>query len=196
LEFWHKFKTVLLPDILESFAIAMAISVSIYYTLLIPNIVDGASMEPNFHNHELLVTNRVVQWLGSTELGKNMNLDYHRGDIVIFHTGKIDLIKRVVGLPGESIKIEDGNVYIDEKQLREDYLPSTKTFLPYRLDASLEEGETLTLGEGQYFLMGDNRNNSKDSRFREVGAVHRSQFKGRVILRYWPIEQFTFYGWS
>src|SRR3972149_7634452 len=128
--FWERFKNIYLIDILESFAIAMAISVIIYYVFLIPNIVEGQSMEPNFHNQELLFTDRTMQWFGSTDIGKSINYNYKHKDVVIFNTHGSDLIKRIIGIGGDRVKILNGSVYLNGEKLVEDYLPDTvKTYL-------------------------------------------------------------------
>ena len=103
----------LLTDILESFVIAMAFSIVIFFTIIAPNQVDGESMEPTFHNEDKLITNKVSQWLGSTEVGKSMGLEYDRGDIVVFSLGDRDLVKRVIAKGGDKIKIQNGSVYVN-----------------------------------------------------------------------------------
>ena len=192
--FWEKFKTVYLVDILESFSIAMAISVIIYYVFLIPNMVEGQSMEPNFHDKELLITDRTIQRLGGTVIGQDLHYNYHRTDVIIFTTQGQDLIKRVIGLPGDKIKIQDGAVYVNGEILSEPYLPANlKTYMPFRFEATFDEGQEVTVPENSYFVMGDNRNNSKDARFKDVGFIPRENIKGRVLVRYFPFNEFTIY---
>jgi len=192
--FWERFKAIYMIDLLESFAIAMAISVIIYYVFLIPNIVEGQSMEPNFHNQELLFTDRTMQWFGATDIGKSMSYDYKHKDVVIFNTHGTDLIKRIIAVGGDKIMLKDGEVYLNGVVLKEEYLPNNvKTYLLFRFESTLNEGEEVTVPDGFYFLMGDNRTNSKDSRFKDVGFISRNEIKGRVLLRYWPVNEFTLY---
>ena len=109
----------------------------------------------------------------------------HRGDIVVFKTPPSeasdptikDLIKRVIGLPGDKIEERGNNVYINDRLLNEPYLPpgTPTTSLPPRI-----------VPPGQYFVMGDNRTNSKDSRF--IGTIPRSLIVGRAFVRVWPLS--------
>jgi signal peptidase I len=90
-------------------------------------------------------------------------------------------IKRVIGLPGETIYInEKGNVYIDGVLLKEDYIKDITT------DPGIA-GEPFALKEGEYFVMGDNRNNSTDSRSPSIGVVRKEEMVGRAFMRIWPI---------
>lgn len=114
--------------------------------------------------------------------------DPERFDIVVFpyHESEVFYIKRIIGLPGETIRIdEEGNIYIDGKILEEDY--GYETISPSMIGRADEE---VKLGADEYFVMGDNRNDSKDSRFEEVGNIHRDEFEGKVAVRIWPFSKF------
>ena len=136
-------------------------------------------MEPNFYDHEYLIIDEISYRFNTPE----------RGDIVVFRYPRNPqeyFIKRLIGLPGEAIQIKDGNVllYTDEDPegivLDESYiLEDVKTY-------GLTE-EKVVLGENEYFVLGDNRNSSKDSR--SVGPVNRSYITGRVLLRGWPVDR-------
>ena len=179
-------------NFLQIIAIILVIGVILYLVILIPNQVDGQSMEPNFHDKQLLFTDKTINWLGP--LIPALNYNYGRGDVVVFPEGERDLIKRVVGMPGDRLRIEKDRVYINDLLLDEAYIPDampTRTILGW---GSINEGETVEVPADSYFLMGDNRTNSKDSRFRDIGFVERKELKGRVFFRYWPLDSFGIIG--
>lgn len=134
-------------------------------------IVQGPSMEPTFHNDQFLIVSRVNYLLGEPE----------RGDIVVFHfpgNPEDDYIKRMIGLPGDTVEMRNQTVYVNGESLTERYInePCNARSCP---DNRWE------LGDGEYFLMGDNRNRSSDSR-RFSEPVRREHIVGEVIIRYWP----------
>lgn len=186
----EKTPTNVFVDMLQSIVIALFVCILLYVFILTPNQVDGYSMCPNFDDGQLLLTNKVSQWLGQTPLGASLGLNYQRGDVVVFHKPEMDkpLVKRVIGLPHEKVSVKNGKVYIDGKQLEEPYLPSGRVTSGATY---LGEGEEITLADDNYFLMGDNRGKSLDSRYLEVGSVKREWMQGKVILRYLPIETFS-----
>lgn len=175
-------------DLLQTVVIALSICIVIYLFIATPNEVHGQSMEPNFQDAELLLTNKVIQLLGNTKLSDIIG-EYYRGDVVIFkHTlSQEDFIKRIVAIEGDTVVIEDGHVYVNGIQLQEHYLPNGR-----RTEAGsfLIEGEAVRVPEGSYIVLGDNRGNSTDSRSKLVGFVKRSDLKGRVFFRYWPLDTF------
>jgi signal peptidase I len=111
--------------------------------------------------------------------------DIHRGDVVVFESvpgdgATKDLIKRVIGLPGETVESQDGHILINGRVLKEPYLgPSVVT-------GALEK---ITIPPGHYWVMGDNRPNSRDSRF--FGAIPKSLIIGRAFVRVWPVNAFS-----
>jgi signal peptidase I len=166
-------------ELIQVAAVSLAIIIPVRYFLIQPFYVKGASMEPSFFDHEYLIID---------ELSYRFN-DPERGDIVVFRyppDPKQYFIKRVVGLPGETIEVNEkgAKVYNDDHP---------NGFL---LDESIYLGEdhktsptkrTVTLKTNEYFVMGDNRASSLDSRF--FGAVTRSDIVGRVWLRGWPFDR-------
>lgn len=133
-------------------------------------IVQGPSMQPNFQDGNFLVVSRVNYLLGEPEYG----------DIAVFHFPngpEQDYIKRVIGLPGDTVEIRDTFVYVNGQQLNEPYI--NEPCRPENCRDALWE-----LGPDEYFMMGDNRNHSSDSR--SFGSVNRKYLVGEVIVRYWP----------
>lgn len=142
-------------------------------------VVDGRSMENTLHNEESLLIDKI-------------SYSFHdpaRFDIVVFYpygkSRKEYYVKRVIGLPGETIQIKGEDIYINGKILKENY---GKDPIDYAGTAS----EPLTLGDDEYFLMGDNREISFDSRYSDVGPVHRDLIEGKAFLRVWPLKKFGF----
>lgn len=184
----HK-KTKNILDFLETLTIALAFCALIYLTIAFPNKVEGQSMEPNFHHSDLVITNKTVTYLGDTQFGESRNYDFQRGDVVIVKQGNTDLIKRVIALEGEEVEIKENHVYVNGKELVEDYLPTTvRTKLPTQELSLIRDSKSVKVPANSYFVLGDNREHSKDSRFKEIGFISRSNIKGRVIFRYWPIS--------
>jgi signal peptidase I len=133
-------------------------------------IVQGPSMQPNFHTGEFLIVSRLNYLLDQPQ----------RGDIVVFHypgNPEEDYIKRVIGLPGDTVEIRDTLVYVNDVQLDEPYI--NEPCEPGRC-----RDEVWTLGLDEYFVMGDNRNHSSDSR--AFGPVNRQFLVGEALVRYWP----------
>ena len=170
-------------ELVKIVVISLVIIVPIRYFLIQPFYVKGASMEPNFYEHEYLIINEIVYRLSEPK----------RGDIIVFRYPKNPqeyFIKRVIGLPGETIELKEGAIYIKSKEerqgqiLREPYLEEgVKTY-------SLKES-VVSLDENEYYVLGDNRNLSKDSR--TFGPVNKGFVVGRVMLRGWPFNRFGFF---
>ncbi len=164
-------------DFLQGIVVVLAIMVMIYLFIMSPQEINGASMEPNFHNGEYILTNKITFKLG----------DPIRGDVVVFKSPKnkdIDYIKRIIGLPGDSVALRESNIYINGQKLNEAYLaPDVYIFG----GSFLREGSEIVVPKEKYFLMGDNRPHSSDSR--EFGPVLKEDFIGKAILRYWPFTR-------
>ncbi len=166
--FWEMFKIAV---------IALVIIVPVRYFLIQPFYVKGASMEPNFYDHEYLIIDEISYRLYQPS----------RGDIVVFKYPKDPkqfFIKRVIGLPKEKVSIRDNKVYIDDQPLNEAYLgEGIETSLPLRGYSEV------TLGDDEYFLLGDNRDQSLDSRV--FGPVKKDFIIGRTWIRGWPFNRLT-----
>lgn len=137
--------------------------------------VAGQSMSPKLEAEEVVLMNRLVYHLRKPE----------RFDIVAFEREDKKLnVKRVMGLPGETVQVKDGYLYIDDEMIESDEEALNQVDL-----AGLAENP-ISLRENEYFLLGDNRDNSEDSRFANVGNVDGRQIKGKVWLRISPILRF------
>jgi len=164
-------------DILEVIVFAIAIFLFVYLLLLQPHKIKGDSMQPNFPNGEYLLTDKVTYRFRQP----------HRGDVVVFEAPTAEgeeFIKRIIGLPGENVSVKEGSIFINDKKLDETYLGSGVITLPGNF---LKEGEELTVAENQYFVLGDNRLHSSDSRF--WGFVPKDKITGRAWVIYWPVEK-------
>lgn len=139
--------------------------------------VSGSSMEPTLHHNDQLILDKISYRFSEPE----------RFDIIVFpfqYAEKTYYVKRIIGLPGETVQIDStGNIYINGEILEENYGKET---ILYPGLAS----EPITLGEDEYFVLGDNRNNSSDSRDPSVGNIRRSSIMGKAWVRIWPFEQF------
>lgn len=141
-----------------------------------PTLVQGSSMYPTLEEKDYLIINRVAY----------NHKEPKRGDIIVFKTDLLqpngkekDLVKRVIALPGDHIKITDDKVYLNGKLQDEKYVHGEKT-----------EGDIDTvIPEGYVFAMGDNRENSMDSRDSEVGIVNENDIMGKVMVRLYPFNK-------
>jgi signal peptidase I len=164
-------------DFLQGIVVIMAILVMIYLFVMSPQEINGASMEPNFHNGEYILTNKVSYRLAMPK----------RGDVVIFKSPRnkdIDYIKRVLGLPGDEVELRKNTFYVNGIEVVEPYLSSDA----FTFGGSyLAEESLIIVPEGMYFVVGDNRQHSSDSR--EFGPIPLEDFIGQAFLRYWPFDR-------
>ena len=166
----------------EVLSMALYIAVVLCITFLVVRYVgqrtqvDGHSMENTLFDGDNLIVDKISYRF----------TDPKRFDIIVFpYHYKEDTyyIKRIIGLPGETVQIRDGEIYIDGAILEEDY--GKETML-----TSGRAADQIQLGEDEYFVLGDNRNHSEDSRFDDVGNIERSEIIGRAFIRIWPFERF------
>jgi signal peptidase I len=166
-----------LLDIAQTLILAAAAFVVVYMFLFRPFEVKGESMFPNLHDSEYLITNVISQKIGNPQLG----------DVVVFKAPNEpdkDFIKRVIGVAGDTVSIREGDVYLNGELLDESaYLkPEVKTYG----GSFLREGDEVSVPEGYFFVLGDNRSYSSDSR--EWGFVPKKNIIGSSFFIYWPIN--------
>ncbi|WP_349774290.1 signal peptidase I [Ureibacillus chungkukjangi] len=170
---------------IKALVIAFVIAVLIRYILFTPIVVDGDSMMPTLKDGDRMIVNKIGYTIGKPD----------RFDIVVFHApeGK-DYIKRVIGLPGDTIEYKDDQLYINGKAYDEPYLDEyksqitegtlTQDFTLQEIDPTLD-----VIPEGYVFVMGDNRRYSKDSR--HIGIVSQDELIGNTSIIFWPIGDIT-----
>lgn len=167
-------------EIVQVVAISLAIIIPIRYFLIQPFYVKGASMEPNFYDHEYLIIDEVSYRFGEPD----------RGDIVVFKypsDPKQYFIKRIVGLPNETVEVKNGQVLIYN-----DEFPEGMALEEEYLDGVVTAGQKkVKLRSDEYYVLGDNRNSSLDSR--TFGPVNQDYIVGRVWFRGWPVTKIKFF---
>ncbi|HVG27000.1 MAG TPA: signal peptidase I [Acidobacteriaceae bacterium] len=157
---------------IRDLVVSIAVSVFIILFLYQPVRVEGTSMLPQLEDQDRLFINKFVYYVG----------EIHRGDVVVFrypHDVTKSYIKRVIAVPGDDLRIDHGAVWVNGHQLTERYVPQW-----YKDDRSQPE---MVLTGGEYFVMGDHRSISSDSR--DFGPVSRDLIYGRAAFVYWPMDQ-------
>lgn len=159
-----------LIDLLHDLAVAVVVCVLLITYVVQAFKVQGTSMSPELADGERILVNKLLYrfW------------DIHRDDVVVFwypEDPDLSFIKRVIGLPGETVEIRSGTVYVDGKRLEEDYVSTA--------NADHRSFPALTIRPGHYFVLGDNRKGSNDSR--SWGLVPQKYIYGKAVLKIWPI---------
>lgn len=162
----------IVKEIIEWIAVVVVAVVLAYFVnhfIIVNAIVPSSSMETTIMTGDRVIGNRLAYSFSEPE----------RGDIIIFKFPDDEsklYIKRLIGLPGETVEIKEGKVFVDGEALDEPYLTVTTegTFGPY------------TVPEGHYFMLGDNRNNSADSRYWNNTYLAREKIVGKAVFKYWP----------
>jgi signal peptidase I len=160
---------LLLRDLI--FALMFAVLVVVF--VVQPVKVEGTSMLPRLHDGERIFVNKLIYY-GLPKLS--------RGDIVVFwppHDPSKSYIKRIIGLPGETVEVHEGRIRINGRELEEPYLDP-------QLNLSHMNQQPVIVKDHYYFVMGDNRDNSSDSRF--WGLVPEKYIYGKALFRYWPLS--------
>lgn len=166
---------------LKAIVVALVIAFVIRTFIFVPVIVEGESMMPTLHNADRMIVSKISNYVGEID----------RGDIVVFHaTESKDYIKRVIAIPGDTLEYRDDVLYINGEAVEEPYLDEYRAQmngLPLTENFTLEQvtGESV-VPEESYFVMGDNRQNSKDSR--EIGFVSKEEIVGKTNFIFWPLD--------
>lgn len=162
---WKKFCIANAPTLREMLAVTIVI-LMVFSVVFRLHIVEGVSMEPTFRS-------------GSIILGNHISPQIEHGTIIVCKPANYDqvIIKRVIGMPGDTVDIDfqTGIVYVNGEALKEDYIKA-----PTRADLGVEF--PLTVDAGCYFVLGDNRNNSLDSRYPDIGLIHRNEIISSYIF--------------
>lgn len=161
-------------DYSKSIGVAIVASLVIKSFVFAPTLVSGQSMMPTLNDKDRLFISKIQY---------NLNLkEFKRGDIVVLEAPDRDAlyVKRIIGLPGDIVKIENGNVYINGNILKENYIEKhTYTDTP-------NESDNIIVKEGYYFVLGDNRSASKDSRV--LGTIPVESLEGKAEFRFFPLD--------
>jgi signal peptidase I len=165
----------IIREIIQIVLLALVVFFALHF--LVQNFrIEGTSMEPNLHDRQYVLVNKTAYWFGK---------EPKRGDVIVFQAPdqpQYDRIKRIIGLPGEEVEVKkDGSVYIDGDLIEEPYLPSP--------NPGSYTGKW-TVPEGEYFVMGDNRSVSYDSR--SGGPIPRGNIIGKAWLVIWPFGDWGF----
>jgi signal peptidase I len=154
---------------IKSILIAVVLAIVIRFFILEVFLVDGSSMLPTLNDRERLIVNKFQYHFQ----------DPQAGDVLIFSFSEDrDFIKRVIGVAGDEVQVEEGQILVNGVPFTEDYIN----------DTTQGHYGPVTVPEGYYFVMGDNRNNSMDSRDPAVGFISSEQIKGKAFLVFWPLQ--------
>ena len=168
-----KDKIITIAKEIIPYIIVILVAIFIRTFIATPVRVNGTSMIDTLSNGDIMLLNK-------------MNKNYKRFDIVVVSLENNKIIKRIIGLPGEKIEYKNNTLYINNKSVKD-------VSKQYTSDFSLEElyGYEF-IPEGYYFVMGDNRGGSSDSRDRRIGLIKESDIKGKATFRLWPLNHFGF----
>ena len=169
-------------DMVETIVIGLSIFLVVYLFFMQPHQVNGQSMVPNFQSGEYVLTDKVSSRVGEPQ----------PGDVVVFHAPEAahcpegtgcDFIKRVIAVPGDTVEVKDNAYYVNGDRLPEPYIPSDYEILP----GFFTKDRVVFLEEDEYFVSGDNRPYSSDSR--AWGPISKSDIVGKAFFRYWPVDE-------
>ncbi|MFZ5596295.1 MAG: signal peptidase I [Bacillota bacterium] len=168
----HKKKSIL-REVMESLIIAVILALLIRTYIFQPFFIPSGSMEPNLRIDDHIIVNKIDYRIWAPQ----------RGDIVVFKYPKDtsrDFVKRLIGLPGEKVEIKNSKVFINGNELKEDYLPRGLKYDNYG---------PVTVAPDSYLMLGDNRDNSEDSRV--WGLLPKNLIIGKAVMIYWPLNRLS-----
>jgi len=177
----------LVIDLVKTGLIVFVVAFLLRYFVIQPFLVDGESMMPNFHNAEYILTEKLSYFFSQPE----------RGDIIVFRYPRnpsVSYIKRIIGLPGETVEITNSKITVINASnpngfvVQESYIPSDVQTLVYT-NGDTSQTFKETIPDNEYFVLGDNREHSSDSR--EWGLLPKSLITGRAWLTLWPLNRIT-----
>jgi signal peptidase I len=158
-----------LKEWMKSIALAVVIALIIRFFFFETFLVEGTSMHPTLQHHERLIVNKIVYNFKDPE----------QGDVIVFnYSVRRDFIKRIIALAGDEVEIRNGNLYVNEKLQVE----------PYIRDQAMYDFGPVVIPQGHVFVLGDNRDNSMDSRDPAVGSISLERVKGKAMLVFWPFS--------
>lgn len=168
-------------EFVQSIVLALSVFVLLYLFVAQPNQVKGSSMVPNFIDGEYLLTDKLSYQFGEPQ----------RGEVVVFKAppsepcaeDECEYIKRIIGIPGDTVMVENGQVFLNGELLNQDFLPEDFVTDP---GSFCQEGVEVSVSDGEYLVFGDNRSHSRDGR--EFGPINKDLIVGKAFFRYWPIE--------
>lgn len=166
---------VILMKVLTDIAVVAGVALFLYVNFGDTMVISGYSMDKTLTNSDVVMIDKFTYAVSGVK----------RFDVIAYSVNEDVYVKRVIGMPGEHVKIEKGKVYVDGKVLRDDINADAI------LSAGLAENEIL-LAEDEYFVLGDNRNNSEDSRFATVGNIKKENIIGKVWFEITGLTDFGF----
>ncbi|MBF7095826.1 signal peptidase I [Alkalibacter mobilis] len=153
----------------ESAVVAIILAVVIKLFVFEFVMVEGSSMNPTLNNGDRLMVTKIDYFFKEPDYGDVIILNYSDG---------VEFVKRIVAIGGDSVEIKDSKLYVNDKMVQESYTD----------DSSYPDYPKTTVPEGAYFVLGDNRDNSRDSRFADVGFVAEDEIVGKVFIRIYPFD--------
>jgi len=165
-----------LLDIAQSFAISFTIYILLFHFIAQPQRLVSVSMQPSFFENDRLIVEKLSYRFGQPK----------RGDVIVFkypENQDITLIKRIIGLPGETLTIKENAIFINDQLLEEPYIKEQNSTFG---NVEIKENTPFTINPNEYIVMGDNRLESGDSR--QWGTISRDLIIGRAMFRFWPLD--------
>ncbi|QIW80503.1 signal peptidase I sipS [Bacillus tequilensis] len=162
----------------KAIVIAGVLVLLIRHFIFSPYIVDGESMEPTLHNRERVFVNMTVKYIG----------EFDRGDIIVLNGDDVHYVKRIIGLPGDTVEVKSDQLYINGKKVAEPYLAAYKKIANQNGEHLTDDFGPVKVPDDKYFVMGDNRQKSMDSR-NGLGLFTKKQIAGTSKFVFFPFNE-------